>query len=370
MQLRFAYKIWSGYDGFTPASVPTRQDEYGRVRLGWRNYIDVLETGADVFVYFHGPGTPEPGVYLQGRVSEIDYVDHTVWLRPTQISSERPLLEPGDAARIRELVATKGRQVFLIPPTWEPIDFDVECSLGTDGASCIARKCTGCVRWQGLRRISAREHATPQRLRALTDRFVDFVPAYWIIPSRCYLGGVSESTQRVSRLFYDFKTGAASRIHPFALGMSYCLDDRGLSDGVDAVFSIPLSPDKAEAGEMNRTRLLGEELAHLIGSTYVPALRLTSPISKRRPPWRDMGDGQRELEYAKRLEIRRPGGVGRVVLIDDVCTRGATLAAAVRLLADRMPDCEVILATAGQMILKPVVVDEAALLAAGAGEPR
>ena len=57
---RFLYKIWSRYDGFTPTRIPDRGDGRGRLILGWTRYIDVIEAGAEVWVYFYGPHAFRP----------------------------------------------------------------------------------------------------------------------------------------------------------------------------------------------------------------------------------------------------------------------------------------------------------------------
>jgi hypothetical protein len=62
--LKFLFKIWSGYDGFRPAEIPNRQLPGGLLRLGWGRYIEAVELGTEVWVYFHGPHAFENGVYV------------------------------------------------------------------------------------------------------------------------------------------------------------------------------------------------------------------------------------------------------------------------------------------------------------------
>jgi hypothetical protein len=61
-----------------------------------------------------------------------------------------------------------------------------------------------------------------------------------------------------------FKVGDKELAYPLALGMYTGLSQRRLLD-FDAVIPIPLSPDKEQAGEIHRTKLLGLEPARLLG---------------------------------------------------------------------------------------------------------
>src|ERR1700729_2536258 len=50
--VKFLYKIYSGYDGFQPARIDGRMIDGKTLRLGWDKYLDVVEPGAEVWVYF------------------------------------------------------------------------------------------------------------------------------------------------------------------------------------------------------------------------------------------------------------------------------------------------------------------------------
>src|SRR3990172_7677500 len=63
--MRFIYKINSAYDGFTPAKIPARLLAGKRIKLGWNRYVDVVDPGHEVWVYFRGPHRFEPGVYIK-----------------------------------------------------------------------------------------------------------------------------------------------------------------------------------------------------------------------------------------------------------------------------------------------------------------
>ena len=53
-----------------------------------------------------------------------------------------------------------------------------------------------------------------------------------------------------------------------------------------------------------------------------------------------------------------PADVERVLLVDDVSTRGSTVAPAIRVLREQQSRPAIVVATAGQMIVKEVVVDD------------
>jgi predicted phosphoribosyltransferase len=53
----------------------------------------------------------------------------------------------------------------------------------------------------------------------------------------------------------------------------------------------------------------------------------------------------------------------RVILIDDVCTRGSTLAVATAAIRGRYPGCDVVAATAAQMTVIEAIRDTDKLLA-------
>ena len=53
--------------------------------------------------------------------------------------------------------------------------------------------------------------------------------------------------------------------------------------------------------------------------------------------------------------------LGKVLLVDEVSTYGGTLGIAVWKLVDHLPDAEITVSTATQMIIKSVVLDETGL---------
>ena len=106
--MKFVYKINSGYDGFRPAVIPDRLEADGRLALRWDRYIDSVEEGSEVWVYFKGPRLAE-GIYARGRVTSIDRAKAQVLIRVDSFATDEPLIAPDEDARIAELVRPKGR---------------------------------------------------------------------------------------------------------------------------------------------------------------------------------------------------------------------------------------------------------------------
>lgn len=342
--MKFLYKIHSGYDGFRPAVIPQRM-ESGRLRLGWRHYIDTVEKGWECWVYFHGPHRFENGVYVKGIVDNVDLAAGEVSLRVREHGTERPITPHEVSKRVADVVAPRYRQVFVWPQEWS---VEPECSL----AACKGRKCDDCTTWAGLPLIEMGHAKAPRRLR--WSRHDGVVPAHWIVPSRCYETQITRSVRNVTDRFYDFKLGESAYAYPFARSMFEQLRRRGLLD-YDCVVPIPLSPDKAKKGEKHRTRALAKELAKLLAVPMWDVLRLGQGVSKRRMLSR--GNTITEFERAYRSALRAvvSPDAKRILLVDDVSTRGSTAAQAIRVLRERHPKARIVVATAGQMIVKDVI---------------
>ena len=359
--MRFIFKIYSGYDGFSPKRIRERLLDGRHLRLGWKKYIEVVEPGHEVCVYFHGPHRFEPGVYIRGFVSKVQVDSEEVWLRVRGYRVDEPLTEPDVSARISGVVAQRGRQVFLYPRLW---DSDPNCTVASVADSCAQRLCDTCPNWQHLRLIGPRSIVWPHRLNPET--LTAFVPSYWVIPSRCFLhtlGTISRRVQETSDLFMRFKVGEEALAYPLARGMYEALRSKGLLE-FDAIVPVPLSPDKKQLGELHRTKTLSRELARLLGTRIRDRLRLKTAVSKRRL----RGSGglsarQFERTYSAELELEgRLGRPNRVLLVDDVCTEGSTLKCAAEALRTVCPDTDIVATTAGQMIMKAVVRHPSPLL--------
>ena len=347
--MKYLFKINSGYDGFTPRRLPERLAD-GLLALGWPTYIEAIEPGDEVWVYFRGPHRFEPGVYAIGRVANIDLQGGRVSLRLSRLATDAPLTDAETSVRLAAAVSVRYRQVFLYP---DELSITPECDLGGAATTCGARECEDCATWRSLYQIDPATVREPERIRGQLEWFA---PAYWVIPSRCYLGAAaSPQVRKTSQVFYDFKTGNEALAFPLALGIRDALHKIG-AGRPDALVPIPLSP--AKKGELHRTRALADELGLLLGVPVQEVLRLSEPISKRASGLAKAGF---EYAYAPKLlvDAKRPGD--RVLLIDDVCTHGSTLSTAAMALKSAWPGMVVGAATAAQMIVKSAVADEAAI---------
>jgi len=345
--VKFLYKIYSGYDGFRPAVIPQRMDA-GRLRLGWRHYIDTVEIGWECWVYFHGPQRFEDGVYVKGIVDAVNLEAREVNLRVREFGTERPITPCETSRRVAEVVAPRFRQVFVWPQHWT---VEPECGL----AACKVRQCDDCVTWAGLPLIEVGHANVPRRLRS--SRCDDVVAAHWIVPNRCYERRVATTVLSVTDRFYDFKLGELAYAYPFARSMFEQLRRRGLLD-FDCIVPIPLSPDKAKRGEKHRTRALAKELAKLLAVPVREILRLAESVSKRSLLSVGFPITEFEHRYYSALRADVSPESERILLVDDVSTRGSTVAQAIKVLREQQPNVAIVVVTAGQMIVKEVVVND------------
>ena len=352
--MRFLYKIHSGYDGFRPGVLPDRM-EGRRLRLGWRHYIDVVEKGWECWVYFHGPHTFENGVYAKGIVDAIDLDEGEVSLRVREYRTNRPITSSDTSARVAAAVGTRYRQVFV----W-PDDLTVAPHCGQK--ACKARQCGDCETWTKLPLIGKGESTAPSRLR--WSKYEDVLAAHWIVPSRCYETRIRTEVQDLTSRFTEFKWGEMAYAYPFALSIFEQLRRRDLLE-FDCVVPIPLSPDKAENGEKHRTRELGRELGRLLAVRMREMLSLSSSVSKRRMQAEGYTVSQFEGRYREALQAKVPSSAGRILLVDDVMTRGSTAAQAIHTIREQRRKAVVVVATAGQMIVKEAVLDDGGFTASG-----
>ena len=345
--MKFLYKIHSAYDGFRPAVLEDRM-QGGRLRLGWGHYIDVVEKGWECWVYFQGPHRFENGVYAKGIVDGIDLEAGEVSLRVREHRTDAPITSKETSARVAEIVATRYRQVFLWPDDWI---VPPRCET----KACKARQCENCETWSKLPLIREGESTVPRRLR--WSSYEDVVTGHWIVPSRCYETRVRSEVKDLTRRFTEFKWGEMAYAYPFALAIFEQLRRRDLLE-FDYVVPIPLSPDKAAKGEKHRTRELATELGRLLAVSVREMLSLSSSVSKRRMQAEGHSPAQFERRYREALQANVPEGAERILLVDDVMTRGSTAAQALHAIGEERPEAAVVVATAGQMIIKEAVVDD------------
>ena len=344
--MKFLYKINSSYDGFRPKVLPERIQS-GKLRLGWRHYLDVVEKGWECWVYFHGPHSFENGVYVKGTVDTIDHNGSAVYLRVRDQRTDAPLTSAKLSAKVAELVKTRYRQVFLWPEDGLISD---DCSL----QACKDRNCDVCSTWLQQPLIKEGESAVPRRLRQSDYEAV--VPAYWIRPRRCYASAINTEVREVTRRFMDFKLGEMAYSYPFALAMYEQLRKKDITE-FDYIVPIPLSPDKAALGEKHRTLILAKELSRLLSVPVREMLTLSTGISKRRLLAAGYTASQFENLYCEALHAKVPISAERILLVDDVMTKGSTISQALLMLQEKSRNIKITVAIIGQMIVKEVVKD-------------
>lgn len=233
--MRYLYKINPSYDGFYPRRIPERMLDGRFLRLGWRQYIDAVHLGDEVWVIFAGRGV-ENGVYAQGLVAKIDANADTVDIRVRRHSVAEPLTDDETSAALNAVVSVRYRQVFLWPADRQLRE---KCHIN----DCSARRCLTCDVFNSLPPIDPVHYRNPPALRDIA-----VVPAYWLIPSRCFLyyNGRQPNpwVRRATEMFQAFKVGERGFAFPLAAGIEAALRQRKLGD-FDAIVPIPLSPEKA-----------------------------------------------------------------------------------------------------------------------------
>lgn len=165
-----------------------------------------------------------------------------------------------------------------------------------------------------------------------------------------------------THIFSNFKIGEKAYSYPLALGIYEALRRHELLD-YDVIIPVPLSPDKAMAGELHRTRGLAHELSRLLAAPVEESLVLTKSISKRTMLSADNTVGQFEDAYYRSVSTKgQPEAGRRVLLVDDVVTKGSTMSQCLKRLLEQEPEQTIVLAAAGQMIVKAAVKDESNIL--------
>ena len=352
--MRFLYKIYSGYDGFQPIQIENRMDG-NSLRLSWKHYIDVVQRGWNCWVYFMGAGNFENGVYIKGTVEQVDLNSNTVQLRVREYDRYNPLTSYDLAQTISTIVRARGRQVFPWPDNLMPLD---SCGV----TNCSRRECDICLVRQGFPLIRFGHARNPSRLKWSSN--FDLVAAYWIQPSRCHWSQVSEMIDQISKRFYSFKLGEIGYAYPFALAILDQINANGL-EGFDCVVPIPLSPDKAAADEVHRTRELANELAALLRIPMEEYLSLSEGCSKRKMKAEGYTTLQFENFYFNVLNASVPDEVQHILLVDDVITQGSTAAKAIQALqmcCQNYRNIKITFAAAGQMILRESVLNDAEIV--------
>src|SRR5712671_228854 len=130
--MKFLFKIYSNYDGFTPKQIESRLVRGKYLKLGWGRYLDEVDVGAECWIYFHGRHVFTHGVYVKGFISKIDRSSNFVMLRVREYNKEQPLTDQETSERVADRVNTRYRQVFFWPDAWDTVP---QCSR----ESCLKR---------------------------------------------------------------------------------------------------------------------------------------------------------------------------------------------------------------------------------------
>ena len=163
--------------------------------------------------------------------------------------------------------------------------------------------------------------------------------------------------RKLTYRFYNYKFGEMRYAYPFARSMFERFRRPERLD-FDYVVPLPLSPEKAEKREKHRTRVLAKELGRLLVVPVREMLTLTRNVSKRRMQSVGFSSATFERRYLETLRADIPQDAERLLLVDDVMTRGSTVAQALDGIRGQRPNTAVVVTTGGQMIVKDAVVDD------------
>ena len=188
------------------------------------------------------------------------------------------------------------------------------------------------------------------------------IPAYWTIPNRCYLYTGRRTPapwhKRITAIFGAFKIGERRFAYPLAAGIAAALKKR-CQENFDAIVPIPLSPEKAAKGELNRTAILAYELSCSINAPRKQHLSLNRPISRRRMLAQGHTLTQFKNQYRQFLDVDPAiASYRRILLLDDAITRGATMSVAAGMIRAMAPSVEITMAAAAQMIVLEAISDQ------------
>ena len=348
----YAYKINSDYSGFTPPRLMDRLDGRGRIPLGWRQYIDAVEPGDTVFVFFTGRRVT-PGIYCRAKVVEVNERHPSgpqVWLRMEQVDLAAPIADGATTRRIVHLISRSTRQVFAVPE-----ESSTECSAFEPGApSCASHECDACPLWRRLPRVLPGESGRPDRL---TDSVKALASGVWTVPPRSFLEDqprrVVAGARTATDLLRLFKAGESGLAYTLAAAAHEALLDE-IVPRVSALVPIPLSPEKVDAKELHRAHALAVQLSLLVRAPVRQALSLASPVGKRAMlrEQRSIQDFETAYREALVVDPMMLKSATTILLVDDVCTRGSTLSIAAEALISRYPRVQVYAAVGAQMAIK------------------
>ena len=103
---------------------------------------------------------------------------------------------------------------------------------------------------------------------------------------------------------------------------------------------------------------MAKELGKLLAVPVCEMLKLTESVAKRRMMSWGRTTAQFEELYLNALRANIPLDADRILLVDDVMTKGSTVAKALEVIYQQKSKTTVVVATAGQMIVKEAVSEE------------
>lgn len=356
--MKWLYKIWSKYDGFTPQQLPNRM-EGSELDLRWNRYIDEVESGDELWIYFFGPGVRPHGVYATGVVKAAHADEGRVRAHLAHVSLTERLTDAQTTRLVARTVEARGLQVFVLPEALP--EGDGSCTVASDASTCANGRCSTCSTWLNkLPRVTPSDFRRPERLH---PNITEFIPGYWAVPPRStYLGSnLLPGVRRTTEIFKRFKAGEGNLAFLLALGIATNI---GMYDDTDfdCLVPIPLSPEKEARGELDRPSVLARELSRCTGLPVKHLLRLSGPISKRRmgvPP------ATFERAYSRLLEASHKSTQwGHILLVDDATTKGSTASCAARGLWLHNPAARISLASAALHAIRDTVARSEAVRSA------
>lgn len=354
MNVVYIYMVHGSIDGPQPWCLPEHFWVDDRLVLPWPVRTVAPSAGNEVWVHFSAPPRVRDGVYVRGVVESIDHIAADVLVRIQERTIDEPLEDPAVTLTLGRLQPNGYEQVFLLP---DERAFVRVFAVGSSSPCRRARHCD-------LPIIPAQALAWPPRL---SHHFADFAPAFWVLPAGSFLYGldrdVRSEVEAASDLCLRFKFGEGGLAEALAIGIYEALTARNLVR-FDCVTPIPLSPDKAAAGKVNRARSIATQVARLLGTNVLDLISLKTAISKgalRRV--HGLSAAEFEAAYAEALDVDAAvGRIDRLLIIDDICNEGSTLSAALASVRDANEEITAIGAAVGQMASREAVRDERFLL--------
>lgn len=355
----YVYRINSSFDGFTPKIIENRLVDDHYLIYNWNQYYDQLERNDIVFTYFTGRGVRQ-GIYLISRISDM-LGNKRARGKVITYEKEAPILTRNDLDDEYDRIFTRPRgSVFVIPPISElffdrilekEVISDVQILDKVDCENCFEREnfdFHGCP-------IFGREYMInwDQEADISISGYEDVISPFWIHPKQSWWMKTSWKEHMVSRLFYTLKSGYELYVNLFAEGIIIAIETNSRFRNLDFnyIINVPLSPDKKEAGELDRVDEICKILADALKVQYIRnGLVLTHRISRRDYKRRGLNhrfrtDYFRFLSWGARCSLDSKN----VLVVDDVITDGKTLATVAKKIHQLFPNANLYAASCGLM---------------------